>query len=84
MMAGFCVHFSFNLFYLYVLSIPKFWAKSSSFQPKPGSKKVSVDELRKRDKECRRLKHELETEKEKFNQMVAKNAADLQNLQAGQ
>jgi len=51
-------------------------------QPKPGSKKVSVDELRKRDKECRRLKHELETEKEKFNQMVAKNAADLQNLQA--
>jgi Rho-associated protein kinase 2 len=32
--------------------------------------------------ECRRLKHELETEKEKFNQMVAKYQADLQNLQA--
>ena len=28
-----------------------------------------------------RLKHELETEKEKFNQMVAKYQADLQNLQ---
>lgn len=54
---------------------------SSLFQPKPGSKKVSVDELRKRDKELRRVKHELETEKDKFNQMVAKNAADLQNLQ---
>jgi len=51
-------------------------------QPKQGSKKVSVDELRKRDKECRRLKHDLETEKEKFNQMVAKYQADLQNLQA--
>ena len=43
---------------------------------------MSVDELRKRDKENRRLKHELETEKEKFNQMVAKYQADLQNLQA--
>lgn len=41
-----------------------------------------MDELRKREKECRRLKHELETEKEKFNQMVAKYQADLQNLQA--
>ena len=41
-----------------------------------------MDELRKRDKECRKLKHELETEKEKFNQMVAKYQADLQNLQA--
>ena len=51
-------------------------------QPKPGSKKVSVDELRKKEKEIRRLKHELSTEKEKFNQMVAKNQADLQNLQA--
>ena len=51
-------------------------------QPKPGSKKVSVEELRKKEKEIRRLKHELTTEKEKFNQMVAKNAADLQNLQA--
>jgi len=51
-------------------------------QPKQPSKKVSVDELRKRDKENRRIKHELETEKEKFNQMVAKYQADLQNLQA--
>ena len=51
-------------------------------QPKQGSKKVSVDELRKREKECRKLKHEMETEKEKFNQMVAKYQADLQNLQA--
>merc|ERR1719410_1781024 len=51
-------------------------------QPKPGSKKVSVEELRKKEKEVRRLKHELTTEKEKFNQMVGKNQADLQNLQA--
>merc|ERR1719384_693463 len=51
-------------------------------QPKPGSKKVSVEELRKKEKEVRRLKHELATEKEKFNQMVGKNQADLQNLQA--
>ena len=51
-------------------------------QPKPGQKKVSVEELRKKEKECRRLKHELQTEKEKFNHMVAKNQSDLQNLQA--
>merc|ERR1719384_2004406 len=51
-------------------------------QPKPGSKKVSVEELRKKEKEVRRLKHELTTEKEKFNQMVGKNQADIQNLQA--
>jgi len=51
-------------------------------QPKPGSKKVSVEELRKKEKECRRLKHELSTEKEKFNHMVEKNQADIQNLQA--
>ena len=38
--------------------------------------------LRKKEKECRRLKHELQTEKEKFNHMVAKNQSDLQNLQA--
>jgi hypothetical protein len=50
-------------------------------QPKAGSKKVSVDELRKKEKECRRLKHELSTEKEKFNQMVGKFQADLQTLQ---
>jgi hypothetical protein len=50
-------------------------------QPKPGSKKVSVDELRKKEKECRRLKHELSTEKEKFNEMVGKYQADLQTLQ---
>merc|ERR1719412_3072007 len=51
-------------------------------QPKPGSRKVSVEELRKKEKECRRLKHELTTEKDKFNQMVEKNQADIQNLQA--
>merc|ERR1719384_2010373 len=51
-------------------------------QPKPGSKKVSVEELRKKEKEMRKLRHEMSTEKEKFNQMVAKNQADLQNLQA--
>merc|ERR1719410_2369482 len=33
-------------------------------QPKPGSKKVSVEELRKKEKGVRRLKHELTTEKE--------------------
>ncbi len=40
-----------------------------------------MDELRKKEKECRRLKHELSTEKEKFNQMVGKFQADLQTLQ---
>merc|ERR1719410_658117 len=49
---------------------------------KKDSKKVSIEELRKKEKECRRLKHELTTEKEKFNHMVAKNQSDLQNLQA--
>jgi hypothetical protein len=44
---------------------------------------VSVDELRKKEKECRRLKHELSTEKEKFNEMVGKYQADLQTLQVG-
>ena len=34
------------------------------------------------EKEMRKLRHELATEKEKFNQMVGKNQADLQNLQA--
>ena len=45
---------------------------------------MSVDELRKKEKECRRLKHELSTEKEKFNQMVGKYQADLQTLQVGE
>lgn len=50
--------------------------------PKPGTKKVSEEVLRKKEKECRRLKHEMGGEKEKFNQMVAKFQADLQNVQA--
>merc|ERR1719384_3015897 len=45
-------------------------------------KQVREEKLRKKEKELRRLKHELTTEKEKFNQMVAKNQADIQNLQA--
>ena len=40
------------------------------------------EKLRKKEKEMRKLRHELATEKEKFNQMVGKNQADLQNLQA--
>merc|ERR1719266_2663660 len=44
--------------------------------------KASSAELRKREKENRKLQLELNTEKEKFNQMVAKYQKDLQDLQA--
>merc|ERR1719266_3049707 len=44
--------------------------------------KASSAELRKREKENRKLQLELNTEKEKFNQMVAKTQKDLQDLQA--
>ena len=43
--------------------------------------KASSAELRKKEKENRRLQQELTTEKEKFNQMVAKYQKDLQDLQ---
>ena len=43
---------------------------------------LTWEEIVKKEKEVRRLKHELTTEKEKFNQMVAKNQSDIQNLQA--
>ncbi len=44
--------------------------------------KASSVELRKKEKENRRLQQELTMEKEKFNQMVAKYQKDLQDLQA--
>merc|ERR1712226_466128 len=44
-------------------------------QPKPGSKKVSVEELRKKEKECRRLKHELTTEKQLREEKLKKDQA---------
>merc|ERR1719266_2699988 len=44
--------------------------------------KASSAELRKREKENRKLQLELNTEKEKFNQMVSKTQKDLQDLQA--
>ena len=43
--------------------------------------KASSAELRKKEKENRRLQQELTTEKDKFNQMVEKYQKDLQDLQ---
>merc|ERR1719420_1620331 len=55
--------------------------KETAKNPKAESKASSA-ELRKKEKENRRLQQELTTEKEKFNQMVAKYQKDLQDLQA--
>jgi Rho-associated protein kinase 2 len=44
--------------------------------------KVTSAELRKKEKDNRRLQQELTMEKEKFNQMVVKYSKDLQDLQA--
>ena len=43
--------------------------------------KASSAELRNREQENRKLQLELNTEKEKFNQMVSKAQKDLQDLQ---
>ena len=48
---------------------------------KKAESKASSAELRKREKENRKLQLELNTEKEKFNQMVSKTQKDLQDLQ---
>merc|ERR1719219_2684397 len=53
-----------------------------SRKDKKAEAKASSAELRKREKENRKLQLELTTEKEKFNQMVAKYQKDLQDLQA--
>merc|ERR1719225_2184388 len=52
--------------------------------PKTGkaASKASSAELRKKEKENRKLQLDLNNEKEKFNQMVAKYQKDLQDLQA--
>lgn len=44
--------------------------------------KANSAELRKKEKDNRRLQQELSMEKEKFNQMVTKYSKDLQDLQA--
>ena len=49
---------------------------------KKAESKATSAELRKKEKENRRLQQELTTEKENFNQMVAKYQKDLQDLQA--
>jgi len=51
-------------------------------EDKKSKAKASSAELRKREKENRKLQQELTMEKEKFNQMAAKYAKDLQDLQA--
>ena len=48
-----------------------------------GSKKVSSSELRKKEKENRKLQQELTQEKEKFSQAVAKYTRDINELQVG-
>nr|CAD7262201.1 unnamed protein product [Timema shepardi] len=47
-----------------------------------GKNKVSSAELRKREKECRKLQQELTQEREKYGQMAAKWQKDLQELQS--
>lgn len=49
---------------------------------KKAESKASSAELRKKEKDNRRLQQELTMEKEKFNQMAAKYQKDLQDLQA--
>ena len=49
---------------------------------KPPTKKATSAELRKKEKECRKLQQDLNAEKEKFNEMCAKLQKDLQDLQA--
>merc|ERR1711974_269061 len=53
-----------------------------SRKDKKAESKASSAELRKREKENRKLQQELTVEKEKFNQMVAKYQKDLQDVQA--
>ena len=48
---------------------------------KKAESKASSSELRKKEKENRKLQQELTMEKEKFNQMAAKFQKDLQDLQ---
>ncbi|KAI0232790.1 hypothetical protein LSAT2_016895 [Lamellibrachia satsuma] len=52
-----------------------------AFSEKPG-KKVSASELRKKEKECRKLQQELNQEKAKFNIMAEKLQRDLNESQA--
>ncbi|XP_046999282.1 rho-associated protein kinase 2 isoform X1 [Schistocerca americana] len=47
-----------------------------------GKNKVSSADLRKREKECRKLQQELTQERDKYSQMVAKWQKDMQELQA--
>ena len=49
---------------------------------KKAESKASSAELRKREEENRKLQLELNTEKEKFDQMVSKTQKDLQDLEA--
>ena len=44
--------------------------------------KATSAELRKSEKQCRKLQQDLNAEKEKFNEMCAKMQKDLQDLQA--
>merc|ERR1712110_1337321 len=53
-----------------------------SRKDKKDESKRSSAELRKKEKENRKLQLDLNTEKEKFNQMVGKYQKDLQDLQA--
>ena len=47
-----------------------------------GKNKVSSADLRKREKECRKLQQELTQEREKYGQMAAKWQKELQELQS--
>ncbi|XP_076066939.1 rho associated coiled-coil containing protein kinase isoform X2 [Oratosquilla oratoria] len=51
-------------------------------QPASRKPKASAVDLRKKEKECRKLQLELTSEKDKFSQMVSKHQKDLQDYQA--
>lgn len=56
--------------------------KDFNKKDKKAESKANSAELRKKEKENRRLQQELSMEKDKFNQMAAKFQKDLQDLQA--
>ena len=70
-------HLNTELVYSYPLCINLSSFCTINFKPKQ-----NFSELRKKEKDNRRLQQELTMEKEKFNQMVGKYTKDLQDLQA--
>ncbi|CAG0892967.1 unnamed protein product [Cyprideis torosa] len=64
-----------------VLKLEEVMNRKEPISSKKGSKGVSASELRKKEKECRKLQQELQQEKDKFIQMETRWKSDLQELQ---